>query len=207
MLMSILMSYMKVIEIGQKYFLWTFWGFKINVNVCKPHYVHFFNFQVFRCLDNLTSFDISIHYLNHLSLSQLGLRWGSMGICDMKPMYVCSLIMHKSSVFHTPVPYTPCTPLAPVPHCPCTPHPCTPYTMYPIAPCSPLSMFPIVHVVHTPVPIPPCSLLPLLPYCPCAPLSMCPIPLVSPTPCSLLPLVTLLPMYPIANKPHHPVPI
>ena len=48
--MSILTSDMKVIKIGQKYFLWTFWGFlvsiicdiKIDVNMCEPHYSNFF---------------------------------------------------------------------------------------------------------------------------------------------------------------------
>ena len=39
---------MNVIEIGQKYFLLTFWGFlvtiifdvKIDVNICEPYYVN-----------------------------------------------------------------------------------------------------------------------------------------------------------------------
>ena len=47
---SISMSNMKVIKIGQKYFLWTFLWFlvmitydvKIDVNICEPHYVNFF---------------------------------------------------------------------------------------------------------------------------------------------------------------------
>ena len=49
-LMSILMSNMKVTKIAQKYFLWTFWGFlvtiicdiQIDVNICEPHCVNLF---------------------------------------------------------------------------------------------------------------------------------------------------------------------
>ena len=49
-LMSIFTSSMKVTKIGQKYFLWTFWGFlvmiicdiKIDINMCEPHYVNLF---------------------------------------------------------------------------------------------------------------------------------------------------------------------
>ena len=48
--MSILTSHIKVIKIGQKYFLWTFRVFlvtiicdvKIYVNICEPHYVNVF---------------------------------------------------------------------------------------------------------------------------------------------------------------------
>ena len=63
--MSILTSHMKVIKIGQKYFLWTFWGFlvsmicdvKIDVNMCEPHYVKFlfvWTSSIVQVFDNLT---------------------------------------------------------------------------------------------------------------------------------------------------------
>ena len=66
--MSILTSHMKVIKIGQKYFLWTFWGFlvsiicdiKIDVKMCEPHFVNFFfvwTSSIVQVFDNLT-FDI-----------------------------------------------------------------------------------------------------------------------------------------------------
>ena len=66
--MSILTSHMKVIKIGQKYFLWTFWGFlvsiicdiKIDVKMCEPHYVNFFcvwTSSIVQVFDKLT-FDI-----------------------------------------------------------------------------------------------------------------------------------------------------
>ena len=80
------MSHMKVIKIDQKYFLWTFWGFlvtilydvKIDVNFCEPHYFNLFFvnllhspgvwiFDIWHLFDNLTSFNILTHYLNHLS--------------------------------------------------------------------------------------------------------------------------------------------
>ena len=49
-LMSILMSNMKVTKIVQKHFLCTFWGFlvtiicdiKIDISMCEPHYVNLF---------------------------------------------------------------------------------------------------------------------------------------------------------------------
>ena len=82
MLMSILMSNMKVTKIVQKHFLCTFWGFlvtiicdvKIDISMCEPHYVnlfflwtssivHVFDFLIFNILlttwhliNNLTSF-------------------------------------------------------------------------------------------------------------------------------------------------------
>ena len=73
--MSIFTSSMKVTKTGQKYFLWTFWGFlvmiicdiKIDISKCEPHYVNLFFvnllhspcvwcFDIWHLFDNLTSF-------------------------------------------------------------------------------------------------------------------------------------------------------
>ena len=74
-MMSILMSNMKVTKIVQKHSLCTFWGVlvtiicdvKIDINMCEPHYVNLFFvnllhspcvwlFDIWHLFDNLTSF-------------------------------------------------------------------------------------------------------------------------------------------------------
>ena len=160
-LTSILMSDMKVIEIAQKYFLWTFWGFlvtiicdvKIDVNICERHYVNFFLWtsSIVQVFDFVT-FDIFLttwHLLTfwHITWSISAHDWlGFKGY--MWP-----------SVPRTPVPHCPCGPCpvphTPLPYCPCGPYPCTP------CPHTPLPMYPIAHVAHTPCTHTPCAPLPM----------------------------------------------
>ena len=235
--MSILTSNMKVIKIAQKYFLWTFWGFlvtiisdvKIDVNICEPHCVNFFFvnllhspgiwfFDIWHLFDNLTSFGILAHYLNHLSSSLARVQSGVKGYvtmwptphvphtpCAPLPMWpippvphtLCTLLPHVPPLPMWPIPTVPHTP---VPYYPMCPH--CPYPLYPIVLCAPLPMCPIPPVPIAPVPHCPCGSYPLYPIVLCAPLPMWPIPPVSIAPCAPLPMWHA--MYPITLCPHCP---
>ena len=221
--MDYLMTDMKVIKTAQKYFLWTFWGFlvtilcdvKIDVNICEPHCVNFFFFvnllhslgvwffDIWHIFDNLTSFDILKHYLNHLSSSEAEVKVGSRGTCDMYPLHgVYEPVPHLDLCIIMPMSPLPMCHISPVCHLDlCIIMPICQVTNVPHCPCAPSrSMHYYAHVPHLPcLPSRSMHYYAHMPHHQCAPLSMCPI-----IPVHHLDLCIIMPRCPIIHVAHYP---